>query len=106
MATTNSIIVIDHSLNVLWIGFLAGNAPDSKSDARGASEQSLYIMRWRAWGSYDRNLVILRFNTKDHLAKTAYALTHCDLNIVNVMVKDGQLVVDILDWEHAAYYPV
>ena len=63
-------------------------------------------MRWCAWGSYGRNLVILRFNTKDLLAKTAYVLTHCDLHIGNIVVKDGQLVVDILDWEHAAYYPV
>ncbi|RDW70510.1 uncharacterized protein DSM5745_08021 [Aspergillus mulundensis] len=34
-----------------------------------------------------------------------YVLTHCDLNLGNIMVKDGALV-GILDWEFAAYYPV
>ncbi|GKZ38433.1 hypothetical protein AbraIFM66950_010626 [Aspergillus brasiliensis] len=35
----------------------------------------------------------------------SYVLTHGDLSIGNIMVKDGQLV-GILDWEHAAYYPL
>ncbi|KAL4934880.1 hypothetical protein BDV06DRAFT_208109 [Aspergillus oleicola] len=34
-----------------------------------------------------------------------YVLTHCDLNLGNIMVRDGALV-GILDWEFAAYYPV
>ncbi|KAB8270316.1 kinase-like protein [Aspergillus minisclerotigenes] len=34
-----------------------------------------------------------------------YVLTHCDLNVGNIMVKDGKLV-GILDWEYAAYYPI
>lgn len=34
-----------------------------------------------------------------------YVLTHCDLNLGNIMVKDGGLV-GILDWEFAAYYPI
>lgn len=34
-----------------------------------------------------------------------YVLTHCDLNLGNIMVKDGKLV-GILDWEYAAYYPI
>lgn len=34
-----------------------------------------------------------------------YVLTHCDLNVSNIMVKGGKLV-GILDWEYAAYYPV
>ncbi|GIK02018.1 hypothetical protein Aspvir_006061 [Aspergillus viridinutans] len=34
-----------------------------------------------------------------------YVLTHCDLNVGNIMVEDGQLV-GILDWEYAAYYPI
>jgi aminoglycoside phosphotransferase (APT) family kinase protein len=34
-----------------------------------------------------------------------YVLTHCDLNLGNIMVQDGQLV-GILDWEYAAYYLV
>ncbi|PWY91894.1 kinase-like protein [Aspergillus sclerotioniger CBS 115572] len=34
-----------------------------------------------------------------------YVLTHCDLNLGNIMVKDGELV-GILDWEYAAYYPI
>lgn len=45
-------------------------------------------------------------NLKNCFPKCAhYVLTHCDLNIGNIMAKDGQLV-GILDWEHAAYYPV
>lgn len=34
-----------------------------------------------------------------------YVLTHCDLNLGNIIVKDGVLA-GILDWEFAAYYPV
>ncbi|KAL3440484.1 kinase-like domain-containing protein [Aspergillus insuetus] len=34
-----------------------------------------------------------------------YVLTHCDLNLGNIMVKDGALT-GILDWEFAAYYPI
>lgn len=34
-----------------------------------------------------------------------FVLTHCDINLGNVMVRDGQ-VVGILDWEYAAYLPV
>ncbi|RAL01400.1 aminoglycoside phosphotransferase family protein [Aspergillus ibericus CBS 121593] len=34
-----------------------------------------------------------------------YVLTHCDLNMGNIMVKDGELA-GILDWEYAAYYPI
>jgi aminoglycoside phosphotransferase (APT) family kinase protein len=34
-----------------------------------------------------------------------YVLTHCDHNLGNIMVQDGQLV-GILDWEYAAYYLV
>ncbi|KAE8404639.1 phosphotransferase enzyme family-domain-containing protein [Aspergillus pseudonomiae] len=34
-----------------------------------------------------------------------YVLTHCDLNLGNLIVRDGALV-GILDWEFAAYYPV
>ncbi|KAJ5185537.1 hypothetical protein N7491_006597 [Penicillium cf. griseofulvum] len=34
-----------------------------------------------------------------------YVLTHCDLNLGNIIVKDGGLA-GILDWEFAAYYPV
>ncbi|GAB1208491.1 hypothetical protein APSETT445_007242 [Aspergillus pseudonomiae] len=32
-------------------------------------------------------------------------LTHCDLNLGDIMVRNGQLV-GILDWEYAAYLPV
>jgi aminoglycoside phosphotransferase (APT) family kinase protein len=35
----------------------------------------------------------------------AYVLTHCDLNLGNIVVKDGVLA-GILDWEFAAYYPL
>lgn len=34
-----------------------------------------------------------------------YVLTHCDLNLSNIMVKDGELT-GILDWEYAAYFPI
>lgn len=34
-----------------------------------------------------------------------YVLTHCDLNLGNIMVQDGK-VVSILDWEYAAYFPI
>jgi len=45
-------------------------------------------------------------NLKKRLPRCeAYVLTHCDLNLGNIMVKDGRLV-GILDWEHAAYYPI
>ncbi|CDM29129.1 Protein kinase-like domain [Penicillium roqueforti FM164] len=45
-------------------------------------------------------------NLKERLPKCEpYVLTHCDLNLGNIMVKDGRLA-GILDWEFAAYYPV
>ncbi|CAG8209725.1 unnamed protein product [Penicillium olsonii] len=45
-------------------------------------------------------------NLKKRLPKCEpYVLTHCDLNLGNIMVKDGELA-GILDWEFAAYYPV
>ncbi|KAJ5714864.1 uncharacterized protein N7483_012045 [Penicillium malachiteum] len=34
-----------------------------------------------------------------------YVLTHCDLNVCNIMVQDGKLV-GILDWEYAAFLPI
>ncbi|CAG8159700.1 unnamed protein product [Penicillium salamii] len=46
------------------------------------------------------------FNLKKRLSKCEpYVLTHCDLNLGNIMVKDGALA-GILDWEFAAYYPI
>lgn len=45
-------------------------------------------------------------NLKKRLPKCEpYVLTHCDLNLGNIMVKDGALV-GILDWEFAAYFPI
>lgn len=35
----------------------------------------------------------------------SYVLTHCDLNLGNIVIKDGRLA-GILDWEFVAYYPV
>ncbi|KAL2814414.1 kinase-like protein [Aspergillus granulosus] len=35
---------------------------------------------------------------------TPYTLTHGDLNIQNIVVKDGELA-GILDWEYAGYFP-
>ncbi|KAJ5922460.1 hypothetical protein N7516_010163 [Penicillium verrucosum] len=34
-----------------------------------------------------------------------YVLTHCDLNLGNIMVRNGK-VVGILDWEYAAFFPI
>ncbi|CAG8930259.1 unnamed protein product [Penicillium salamii] len=46
------------------------------------------------------------FNLKKRLPKCEpYVLTHCDLNLGNIMVKDGALA-GILDGEFAAYYPI
>ena len=33
-----------------------------------------------------------------------YVLTHTDLNLSNIIVKDGK-IQGIIDWEHAGYYP-
>lgn len=45
-------------------------------------------------------------NLKKRLPKCEpYVLTHCDLNLGNIIVKDGRLA-GILDWEFAAYYPI
>lgn len=45
-------------------------------------------------------------NFKKRLPKCEpYVLTHCDLNLGNIIVKDGRLA-GILDWEFAAYYPI
>lgn len=45
-------------------------------------------------------------NLKKRLPKyEPYVLTHCDLNLGNIMVQDGK-VVSILDWEYAAYFPI
>ncbi|KAL3480342.1 kinase-like domain-containing protein [Aspergillus californicus] len=45
-------------------------------------------------------------NLKNCLPKCEpYVLTHCDLNLGNIMVQDGK-IVSILDWEYAAYFPI
>ncbi|KAJ5361169.1 kinase-like domain-containing protein [Penicillium brevicompactum] len=45
-------------------------------------------------------------NVKKRFPKSEpFVLTHCDLNLGNIMVRNGQ-VVGILDWEYAAYLPV
>lgn len=31
--------------------------------------------------------------------------THCDLNLGNIIVRDGK-VVGIFDWEYAAFFPI
>ncbi|KAG4440608.1 hypothetical protein IFR05_003925 [Cadophora sp. M221] len=33
-----------------------------------------------------------------------YVLTHCDLNLTNIIVKDDQIEA-IIDWEYSGYYP-
>jgi aminoglycoside phosphotransferase (APT) family kinase protein len=45
-------------------------------------------------------------NLKKRFPKSEpFVLSHCDLNLGNIMIRDGQ-VVGILDWEYAAYLPV
>lgn len=45
-------------------------------------------------------------NLKQRLPKCKpYVLSHCDLNLGNIMVQDGK-VVGILDWEYAAFLPI
>ena len=45
-------------------------------------------------------------NLKERLPRSEpYVLTHCDLNLGNIIVQDGSLA-GILDWEFAAYYPI
>ncbi|KAL2871673.1 aminoglycoside phosphotransferase family protein [Aspergillus lucknowensis] len=45
-------------------------------------------------------------NLKKRLPKCEpYVLTHCDLNLGNIMVRDGK-VVGILYWEYAAFFPI
>ena len=45
-------------------------------------------------------------NVKKRFPKSEpYVLTHCDLNLGNIMIRDGEMV-GILDWEYAAYLPV
>ncbi|KAL2825231.1 kinase-like protein [Aspergillus pseudoustus] len=35
-----------------------------------------------------------------------YVLTHCDLNLGNIVVKEDGSLAGILDWEYAAFYPL
>ena len=45
-------------------------------------------------------------NVKKRFPKSEpFVLTHCDLNLDNIMIRDGEMV-GILDWEYAAYLPV
>lgn len=45
-------------------------------------------------------------NVKSRFPKSEpFVLTHSDLNLGNIMIRDGQ-VVGILDWEYAAYLPI
>ncbi|KAJ5797040.1 uncharacterized protein N7518_005580 [Penicillium psychrosexuale] len=45
-------------------------------------------------------------NLKKRLPKCEpYVLTHCDLNLGNIMIRDGK-VVSVLDWEYAASLPI
>ncbi|CAG8408617.1 unnamed protein product [Penicillium salamii] len=44
-------------------------------------------------------------NLKKRLSKCEpYVLTHCDLNLGNIMIHEGK--VSILDWEYAAFLPI
>ncbi|KAH8690434.1 kinase-like domain-containing protein [Talaromyces proteolyticus] len=67
------------------------------------SEQEL----WDALAlAYDNLPQSIFENLKKRFPKSEpFVLTHCDLNLGNIMVRDGK-VVGILDWEYAAYLPV
>lgn len=62
------------------------------------------------WGALSVTIRSLPQKDLDNLEKRLpkcepYVLTHCDLNLGNIMGKDRQLA-GILDWEFAAYYPI
>ncbi|KAF9250476.1 hypothetical protein DTO006G1_5298 [Penicillium roqueforti] len=62
------------------------------------------------WDALSLDLHHLPLKVLDNLKKRRpkcepYVLTHCDLNLGNIMIQDGK-VVNILDWEYAAYLPI
>jgi len=62
------------------------------------------------WDALSVNLGHLPSQVLENLEKRMpncepYVLTHCDLDLDNIMVRDGK-VVGILDWEYAAYFPI
>ncbi|KAJ5387473.1 hypothetical protein N7509_010014 [Penicillium cosmopolitanum] len=62
------------------------------------------------WNTLALNLRYLPQNVLENLKKRqtkceSYVLTHCNLNLGNIMVQDGK-VVGILDWEYAAFFPI
>lgn len=59
---------------------------------------------WDALAVVYNNLPQAVFNNvRKHFPKSE--LTHCDLNLSNIMIWDGEMV-GILDWEYATYLPV
>lgn len=62
---------------------------------------------WDALAIAYNNLPLHVFTKlKKHFPKSEpFVLSHCDLNLGNIMIRDGQ-VVGLLDWEYAAYLPV
>ncbi|CAP92240.1 hypothetical protein E8E15_005231 [Penicillium rubens] len=63
------------------------------------------------WEAISRTLHAVPQRALENLKKRLprcepYVLTHCDLNLGNIMVKDGGVLAGILDWEFAAYYPI
>lgn len=67
------------------------------------SEKEFWDALAKAYGNLPQHIFE---NAKKRFPKCEpFVLTHCDLNLSNIMVRDGQ-VVSILDWEYAAYLPV
>ena len=101
--TSESIQTVDHGPCELALLF-----PDRAPHGRFHSDLEL----WNAITIMLRHPPVRSFpqqaleNLKKRLPKCEpYVLTHCDLNLGNLIVRDGALV-GILDWEFAAYYPV
>ncbi|GES61684.1 kinase-like protein [Aspergillus terreus] len=101
--SSNSIRTVDHGPCYLGLLF-SDRAPHGPFDSD--------LELWNAISLMLHNPPIRSFphraleNLKKHMPKCEpYVLTHCDLNLGNLIVRDGALV-GILDWEFAAYYPI
>ena len=67
------------------------------------SDEELWDALVKAYSKLPQH--ILEKSKKQFPKCERYVLTHYDLNLGNVMVRDGK-VVSILDWKYAAYFPV
>jgi hypothetical protein len=60
----------------------------------------------RHFGNTDRDFIEKKFEQIKRVFPTCspFVLTHADLNLTNILVKDGKIQA-IIDWERAGYYP-